>query len=78
MPKGTDPGLFGRFMQLGDHYSVDYVMCRGVPTEYFAFYGEKLQHGAFDFLSLQQDLPEEVHRTIYNCQRRTLRSTLVL
>ena len=64
--KVTDPGLFWSSYAMGDHYSVDYVMCRGVPTEYFAFYGEKLQHGAFDFWSLQQDLPEEVHRTIYN------------
>ena len=47
--KVKDAGLFWSSYAMGDHYSVDYVMCRGVPTEYFAFYGEKLQHGAFDF-----------------------------
>ena len=60
-----DPSLFWSAYAMGDHFSVDYIMCRGEPVEHFTFYGEKLQHGAFDYWALT-DIPEETHRTIYN------------
>lgn len=47
-----DPSLFWSPYHMGDHHSVDLIMCDGRVVEQFIFYGEKLQHGSFDYWSL--------------------------
>jgi len=50
-----DPSLFWSPYHMGDHYSVDLIMSNGRVVEQFIFYGEKLQHGSFDYWSLIGD-----------------------
>jgi len=45
----TDPSLFWSPYHMGSHYSIDFIVDHGKICEIFTFYGEKLQHGAFDF-----------------------------
>jgi len=53
--KIIDPSLFWSPYHMGDHYSVDLIMCNGSVVERFVFCGEKLQHGAFDYWYLIND-----------------------
>jgi len=51
----TDPSLFWSPYHMGDHYSIDLIMCNGSVVEKFIFFGEKLQHGSFDHWYLIND-----------------------
>ena len=53
--KITDPGCFWSPFHFGDHHSIDLILLDGKIVEMFSFHGEKLQFGAFDFWSLNDD-----------------------
>lgn len=52
-----DGGLFWSPFQLGEHYSVDLVVLRGVVQHSIWFRGEKLSLGMFDYWELSIDYP---------------------
>ena len=62
--KIVDAGLFWSPYHMGEHYSFDFIMNKGIIVEYFIFRGEKLQHGAFDYWELvqEEDTPENAYR----------------
>ena len=53
--KIVDPGCFWSPFQFGEHHSIDLILLDGKIVEMFSFHGEKLQFGAFDFWSLNDD-----------------------
>ena len=50
-----DPGCFWSPYHFGEHHSIDLILLDGQIMEMFSFRGEKLQFGAFDFWSLNND-----------------------
>ena len=53
--KLTDPGLCWTPFHFGEHYSLDIILLDGKIVEMFAFRGEKLQFGAFDYWELDNN-----------------------
>jgi len=53
--KIVDPGCFWSPFHFGDHHSIDLILLDGKIVEMFSFHGEKLQFGAFDLWSLNDD-----------------------
>ena len=51
----VDPGCFWSPFHFGDHHSIDLILLDGKIVEMFSFHGEKLQFGAFDLWSLNND-----------------------
>ena len=53
--KIVDPGSFWSPFHFGEHHSIDLILKDGQIVEMFSFHGEKLQFGAFDIWSLNDD-----------------------
>tara|TARA_Y100001937_G_C7132050_1_gene338099 strand:- start:2794 stop:3750 length:957 start_codon:yes stop_codon:yes gene_type:complete len=53
--KIVDPGCFWSPFHFGEHQSLDLILLDGKIVEMFSFHGEKLQFGAFDLWSLNDD-----------------------